>query len=192
MNKSDLAAPLGVSVPTIGEWLSILEITGQILIVPPYFENFGKRLIKSPKIYWVDSGLLCHLLGIESAMALERAPFFGAVFETFVASEIVKHQAARGRSEEIYFFRDEQGLEVDFLVPLGGRKIALLEVKGGATAIPQMTKALLRLSDSIPATFDVKRYVVYRPLSSQKIVTIGPAVRALGLSDLIGEILPLR
>jgi len=63
LNKTDLAAPLGVSVPTISEWLHVLEITSQIMIVPPYFENFGKRLVKTPKVYWGDSGLACYLPG---------------------------------------------------------------------------------------------------------------------------------
>src|ERR1700679_95045 len=66
LNKTDLASPLGVTVPTISEWLRILEITGQIVLVPPYFENFGKRLVKSPKVYWGDAGLACHLLGIQT------------------------------------------------------------------------------------------------------------------------------
>src|SRR5208282_4387352 len=81
LNKTDLAAPLGVSVPTIGEWLQILEATGEVIIVPPYFENLGKRLIKSPKVYWGDSGLACHLLGIASSIELERSPFLGSLFE---------------------------------------------------------------------------------------------------------------
>jgi predicted AAA+ superfamily ATPase len=96
LNKTDLAAPLGVSVPTIAEWLRILESTGEIIVVPPYFENFGKRLIKSPKVYWGDSGLACHLLGIRSAAELERSPFLGPLFEGFVASEILKGQTNQG------------------------------------------------------------------------------------------------
>ena len=91
LNKTDLAAPLGVSVPTISEWLDVLETTGHLLLVPPFFENLGKRLIKSPKLYWVDSGLVCFLLGLESRAALERSPFMGPVFEGFVASEMVKN-----------------------------------------------------------------------------------------------------
>src|ERR1035441_5037916 len=87
LNKTDLAAPLGVSVPTIGEWLRILEMTGQIILVPPYFENFGKRLIKSPKIYWGDSGLACYLLGVTSSAELERSPFLGPLFEGFRSEE---------------------------------------------------------------------------------------------------------
>ena len=100
LNKTDLAAPLGISVPTIGEWLNILEITGQIILVPPYFENFGKRLVKSPKVYWEDSGLACYLLGIASESELERSPFLGRLFEGFVAGRFsrVRSIAAHARS----------------------------------------------------------------------------------------------
>jgi predicted AAA+ superfamily ATPase len=117
LNKTDLAAPLGVSVPTITQWLGVLETTAQVLIVPPFYENLGKRLIKSPKVYLADSGLACHLLGIDSSAELAKSPFLGALFEGFIAAEIVKAQINRGRRPEIYHFRDEQGLEVDFLVP---------------------------------------------------------------------------
>jgi predicted AAA+ superfamily ATPase len=117
LNKTDLAAPLGVSVPTISAWLSILETTGQILLLPPFYESFGKRLVKSPKLYFVDSGLACHLLGISSERELARSPFFGPLFEGFVASEIVKQQLNAGERRALYYFRDHQGLEVDFVVP---------------------------------------------------------------------------
>ena len=90
LNKTDLAAPLGVSVPTISEWLHVLEITSQIKIVPRYFESFGKRLVKTPKVYWGDSGLACYLLGITSEAELQRSPFLGPLFEGFVAAEILK------------------------------------------------------------------------------------------------------
>lgn len=117
LNKSDLAAPLGMSVPGIARWLDILEATGQILVVPPWFENLGKRLIKSPKLYIADSGLACHLLGIETGAELEKSPFLGALFEGFIAAELVKTQLNAGRRRELYYFRDQQGLEVDFVVP---------------------------------------------------------------------------
>ena len=81
LNKSDIAAPLGMSVPGVGRWLDILEATAQILVVPPFFENVGKRLIKSPKVYIPDSGLACHLLGIRPAAELSRSPFAGPLFE---------------------------------------------------------------------------------------------------------------
>jgi predicted AAA+ superfamily ATPase len=96
LNKTDLAAPLGVSVPTIGEWLQVLEITSQVILVPPYFENLGKRLIKSPKLYWGDPGFACYLLGIASEAELQRSPFLGQLFEGVVAGEILKSQVNRG------------------------------------------------------------------------------------------------
>src|SRR6267154_412783 len=108
LNKTDLAAPLGVSVPTVGDWLHVLEITGQIILTPPYFENFGKRLIKSPKVYLGDSGLACHLLGITTQAELDRSPFLGALFEGFIAAEILKSQVKLGRRKELYYFRDQQ------------------------------------------------------------------------------------
>ena len=105
LNKTDLAAPLGVSIPTIGEWLNLLELTGQIILVPPYFENFGKRIVKSPKLYLVDSGLVCHLLGIRSYDELNRSPFLGAIFEGFVAAEILKSQVNKGAKRDLSFSR---------------------------------------------------------------------------------------
>ena len=145
LNKTDLAAPLGVSVPTIREWLSILEVTGQIILVPPYFENFGKRLIKSPKIYWGDSGFACYLLGVTSSAELERSPFLGALFEGFIAAEILKSQANRGRQKELYYFRDQQGLEVDFLVLRPNSNLWLVEAKAEKTVGPAMAAPLLSL-----------------------------------------------
>ena len=145
LNKTDLAAPLGISVPTISEWLHILEITSQIIVVPPYFENLGKRLIKSPKVYWGDPGLACHLLGITSEAELQRSPFWGQLFEGFVAAEILKSQVNRGAGKELYYFRDQQGLEVDFLLPKPNAGLWLIECKAGKTVHPAMADSLLSL-----------------------------------------------
>jgi predicted AAA+ superfamily ATPase len=185
LNRSDLAAPLGVSIPTIGQWLSVLEITGQILLVPPYFENFGKRLIKSPKLYFVDTGLLCHLLGIETKGMLERSPFLGAVFESFVASEIVKGQLARGRARELYGFRDAQGLEVDFVVPVGNGKVVLCEAKATSTVRPDDTKGMARLRSAVG---DAVRecVLVHRPgPQAPRTSAIAPGMAAVGLEDML-------
>lgn len=149
LNKTDLAAPLGVSVPTIGQWLGVLETTAQILIVPPYFENLGKRLVKAPKVYVADSGLVCHLLGIETAAELERSPFRGAIFEGFIAAEIVKRQIGAGGRRELYHFRDQQGLEVDFVVPGKNGALTLLECKASRTIQPAMAVPLQRLAQAI-------------------------------------------
>lgn len=184
LNKTDLAAPLGISVPTVAEWLAILETTGEILLVPPFHENFGKRLIKSPKVYFVDSGLACHLLGIESEAALRRSSFYGSIFEGFVAAEIVKLQSGLGRRRELYYFRDQQGLEVDFLVPLGGPRLALLEAKASATVLPRTGESLLRLARAVSG-YEVRCAVIYRRAAGgQGSAALLPGVGALGVEDL--------
>lgn len=173
LNKSDLAAPLGVSVPAIADWLHILEVTGQVILVPPYFENFGKRLIKSPKVYLGDSGLACHLLGITTQAELERSPFLGALFEGFVAAEILKSQVNQGRRRELYHFRDQQGLEVDFLFPDGRGDTWMVECKASKTALPSMAGSLLSLRRSMGRATPARVAVVHRA------VVPGPMTRAL-------------
>lgn len=187
LNKTDIAAPLGVSVPTVTSWLGVLEITSQILLLPPFFENFGKRLVKSPKLYFFDSGLACNLLGIESEQELAKSPFLGPVFEGFVASEIVKHQTNAGHGRAIYYFRDRAGLEVDFLVDLGGRRLALIEAKATKTPLPRAAEPLQRLASAIKG-YDVKRYVVHRkPNGQRNMSALAPGVKALTV-DRLGEI----
>ena len=188
LNKTDLAAPLGVSVPTIGEWLQVLEVTGQIILVPPYFENFGKRLIKSPKVYWGDSGLACYLLGLSSAAELERSPFLGALFEGFVAAEILKSQSNRGMRKELYYFRDQQGLEVDFLVPRPNASLWLVEAKATKTVRPAMASPLLSLQRSLP-TRSVRLIVVHRKSRSQfATAALAPGVEALDVERFVVEL----
>ena len=173
-----------MSVPTISEWLGILETTGAILLIPPFFENFGKHLIKSPKLYFTDSGLACHLLGLETESMLRRSHFLGPIFEGFVASEVAKLQAGAGRRREVYHFRDQQGLEVDFLVPLGGSRLALIEAKASATVHPRMGEALIRLGRAA-IDHSVQCFVVHRKPGR------GPGSRALreGVSAVtVGEL----
>jgi hypothetical protein len=185
LSKTDLAAPLGVSIPTLTQWLSILEVTGQIILVPPYFENFGKRLIKSPKLYVTDSGLACHLLGIDSERTLSRSPFLGALFEGFVASEILKHQIGTGLQRQLYYFRDQQGLEVDFVVPAGHRRLMLVEVKASRTASPEMAAPLDRLGKAI-SRYRVQRFLVHRPPpETAGLSALSPGVRAGSVGDLL-------
>ena len=188
LNKTDLAAPLGVSVPTVSQWLGILETTGQILIIPPFFENFGKRLIKAPKIHFVDAGLACHLLGIDTEAALHRSPFLGPLYEGFVASEVVKHQLNSGRRREIYYFRDQQGLEVDLVVPAGERRLVLIEAKASRTVTPRMGAPLQRLGRDTGG-YDVTALVVHpgRP-GAQEPAALLPGIRAI-TDDALGTAL---
>ena len=190
LNKSDLAAPLGMSVPGIGRWLDILEITGQVLLVPPWFENLGKRLIKSPKIYIADAGLACHLLGITSAVELEKSPFLGSLFEGFIAAELVKAQVNAGRRRELYYFRDQQGLEVDFIVPGVSGAVRLVEAKASATPTPGMTTPMRKLAEAFRKRRGVPRRVdmslVYRPSRSSGLSqAISPGVKALPWQEFV-------
>jgi uncharacterized protein len=192
LNKTDLAAPLGVTVPTIGDWLHILEITGQVILVPPYFENLGKRLIKSPKVYMGDSGLACYLLGLTSSAELERSPFLGPLFEGFVAAEILKSQADRGMRKELYYFRDQQGLEVDFLVPRPNAKLWLVEAKAAKTVRPAMASPLASLQRTLQKR--AGRLIVVHRKSRLQVPTsaIAKGVEALDLGQFVVELLSAR
>ncbi|KAA6457172.1 ATP-binding protein [Acidobacteria bacterium AB60] len=188
LNRSDLAAPLGVSVPTISEWVHILEITGQIVVVPPYFENFGKRLVKSPKIYWCDTGLACHLLGIQSQAELERSPFLGSLFEGWVATEILKSQINRGLRKELYYFRDQQGLEVDFLVPQRNARFWSVEAKASKTVQPAMASPMIALGRSASHR-DTRRIVVHRKAQTGTGLTaLAPGAQAMTLEQFVSEL----
>jgi uncharacterized protein len=188
LNKTDLAAPLGVSVPTIGDWLHVLEITGQIMLVPPYFENFGKRLVKSPKVYLGDSGLACYLLGIVTQAELDRSPFLGALFEGYVAAEILKSQVNQGRRKELYHFRDQQGLEVDFLFPADGG-LWMAECKASKTVQPAMAAPLASLRRSMDKQGPVRMTVVHRASATARPGRgVAPGVEALDVRAFVGAL----
>ncbi len=117
LNLSSLAGQLGVSVPTVKRWLSVLEAGYIVHLLPPYFENFGKRLIKAPKLYFLDVGLAAFLLGMDQGPPPLKGPMAGPLFETAVVSEIIKARYARGVRPDLYYWRSQNGLEVDLLVP---------------------------------------------------------------------------
>jgi len=185
VNRTEFCSPLGVTIPTITQWLSILEITGQVLLVPSFFENFGKRITKSPKLYLTDTGLACHLLGIRSSAELERSQFLGALFENFVATEIVKRQLGAGRARELYHFRDAGGLEVDFVYPRGAGRLVFLEAKASRTARPEMADALFRLGSGA-GRYEVERLVVHRPTKqTRELEALREGAKAIGVEALI-------
>jgi predicted AAA+ superfamily ATPase len=189
LNKADLAAPLGVSIPTLGEWLHVLEITGQVMLIPPYFENFGKRLIKSPKVYLGDSGLACYLLGIASQAELERSPFLGTLFEGYIAAEILKSQINKGRRKELYYFRDQQGLEVDFLFPDGHGKLWMTECKASRTVLPAMAKPMASLRRSMADRAPVRATVVHRASSGAPPTRVlAPGIEALDVGEFVSAL----
>ena len=132
LNLNSLSADCGISQPTARQWLTVLQASGLVALLPPYHRNFGKRLVKTPKLYFLDSGLLCYLLRIASADDLAHHAQRGAVFETWVVSETLKHRFNRGLPADLYFWRDNHGLEVD-LVFEHGQHLQAVECKSGST-----------------------------------------------------------
>lgn len=132
LNFSSLAGDAGVSQPTAKAWASVLEASFVAFRLPSYHGNVSKRLIKMPKLHFYDTGLVCWLLGIREAGQLDVHPLRGAIFESWVVSEIIKQRLNRGESNGVYFFRDKAGLESDVLVQ-GRKSMKLVEVKAGQT-----------------------------------------------------------
>ncbi|MCX6565064.1 MAG: ATP-binding protein [Candidatus Aminicenantes bacterium] len=132
LNLSGLASDCGISHPTARRWLSVLEASFVITLLRPHHKNFGKRLTKSPKLYFLDTGLLCYLLQIGSARDLGHRAERGAVFESYVVAELTKNFVHRGIMPGISFWRDSAGHEVDIIVDLGSRLIPI-EVKSAQT-----------------------------------------------------------
>jgi predicted AAA+ superfamily ATPase len=160
-------------------------MTGQVIIVPPYFENLGKRLIKSPKVFWGDSGLACYLLGITSEQELRRSPFWGQVFEGFVAGEILKSQANQGARKELYYFRDQQGLEGDFLIPRPNAGLWLIECKAGKTVRTATAAPLLSLRRALGKR-SKRLIIVHR--KSHSAAAIASGVEAIDLERFVADL----
>jgi uncharacterized protein len=172
-------------VPTITEWLYVLEVTSQIIVVPPYFENLGKRLIKTPKVYWGDSGLACYLLGITAEVQLQRSPFLGQLFEGFVAAEILKSQVNHGGRKEL---RDQQDLEVDFLLPRPNAGLWLIECKAGKTVRPAMATPLLALRRTLEKR-SARLIVVHgKSRSGQATRAVASGVEAIDLERFVASL----
>ena len=132
VNLNSLAGDVGVSSSTLGEWLSILEASYIVFRLPPYFENFGKRLIKTPKLYFTEVGLAAYLLDLENPGMVTRDPLMGNLFENMVIVEALKARYNAGKDAGLYFFRDSNGLEID-LLQSANRKLYPMEIKAART-----------------------------------------------------------
>jgi predicted AAA+ superfamily ATPase len=141
LNLSDLARDVGVAVNTIKDWLSILEASFQIIILRPYYVNIGKRLVKSPKIYFTDTGVLCYLIGLRDEEHTATSNLSGAIFENLVVAEIYKTILHRGEELPMYFWRTAAGAEVDLVIDTQDRLIPV-EIKSSATPRPEMAKEI--------------------------------------------------
>lgn len=159
LDYSSLANDVGVDAKTVRSWLSILEASFLIFKLPPYFENFGKRVVKSPKYYFTDVGLLCSLLGIREPEQVGRDPLVGSIFENLVVLEFVKSRWNRGRTADFHFFRDSNENEVDLLM-VEGREILAVEIKACATFHKGLLKGISRIKKLADPNF-LKTFLVY-------------------------------
>lgn len=168
LNMSELSRDVGVSVPTVKKWLSILEASFQIFLLPPHFNNFGKRIIKSPKLYFIDTGIATFLLGLHSPEPLLQGPMKGPLFETMVVAEWIKAFYNRGERPELYYWRSKAGIEVDLIIDRNAR-LYPIEIKATSTIMPGHIENLIKwknLADDkatkglvvadVPDPFDIK------------------------------------
>ena len=176
---TDLARDLGLAVNTVKAWISVLEATYQVIILRPYFRNVGKRLVKTPKVYFADVGTLCYLAGLKDAKHAMAGPMGGAIFETAVVGEMARRLSGRGEQPQLYFWRTSAGVEVDLVVETAGRLIPI-EVKSSATPDRSMARNIESFRKDLGGSAE-KGYVVH---PGDVTLPLGPDAVALPFSDL--------
>jgi len=179
LNKADLARDVGIAPSTANQWLSVLEASGQIVLLEPWFSNRTKSIIKSPKLYLADTGLLCALLNIGSEHALRQSPSAGAVWETFVFAQLRHGERRAGRARSLFFWRDRTR-EVDFVVDAGGR-LELFESKWTELPAPGDAANLAYVRDAVGKSRIAGGAVVCRARNS---FPLAGGFRALSAADL--------
>ncbi|WAC41586.1 ATP-binding protein [Pedobacter sp. SL55] len=158
-NASDVGNEIGVDHKTIQSWLSILEASFVLFRLHPWHVNFNKRVVKTPKLYFYDTGLACYLLGIREAEELNVHFSKGALFENYVITEYIKNRGNKGDNAPAYFWRDNTGNEIDLLADLGGH-IKLMEIKAGKTIKDDFFKSLT-FFEKIQSGYHLSKYIVY-------------------------------
>ncbi len=158
-NASALANETGVSVNTVKSWVSILEASYVIMLLQPYYDKINKRLIKSPKLYFYDTGLACYLLGIENVGQVTRDPLYGALFENMVIIEAVKHRYNKGFDHNMFFYRDNHHFEID-LVHKRANELIPIEIKSAQTYHPDFAKGLRSFNKTFHNRVP-KSYIIY-------------------------------
>lgn len=176
LNKADLARDIGIAPSTANQWLSVLEASGQIVLLEPWFSNRTKSIVKSPKLYLADSGLMCALLNIRTPEALRDSPSVGAVWETFAFQQLRHREQMAGRAGSLFFWRDRTR-EVDFLVDKGGR-VELYEAKWTEQPSASDTTNLAFVRDVIGARHVSRAAIVCRAKHDHPITADFGAVTA--------------
>ncbi|MHB1011427.1 MAG: ATP-binding protein [Desulfobacteria bacterium] len=178
-NITDLARDLGLAVNTVKAWISVLEASDQIFILRPYFRDVGKRLVKTPKIYFADVGTLCYLTGLKDAEHAMSGPMGAAIFETAVVGEIMRRLSGRGERPRLYFWRTATGVEVDLIVESGGRLLPL-EIRMSATPDRSMARDIVSFRKDLYGLAE-KGFVVH---PGDVTLALSPDAVALPFADL--------
>ena len=185
LNLSDFAKDLGVSVPTIKNWLSVLEASRIIYLLPPYYNNLGKRITKSPKIYFTDIGIVCYLTGVRDKTHLLQGPMAGALFENFCIQEALKVFFNQGQSPRLYYLRMGNNLEIDLLIERSARSLIPLEIKLSKTPSLGMGSAISRFRNLFSA-FDIgKGFIVSL---AEQTIPLGRELTAITFDDYLKEL----
>lgn len=150
LHMSALASEVGVAVTTIKRWVSVLEAGGIVYLLPPYYRNFGKRITKAPKVYFLDIGLVCYLTGVSTREILINGPLAGALFESFCVQETVKLLTHAGTPPRLYYLRTHNGLEVDLLIEGPGLCLHPVEIKLSKTPKASMASGIIRFRALFP------------------------------------------
>lgn len=167
LNLEGVGNEVGVSSNTIKEWISILEASFIIFRLQPYYENFGKRIVKSPKIYFYDVGLAAYLLGIENISQMSRDPLRGHLFENYVVLELLKERLNKGLDPQLYFFRDSHGHEVDVVYHSGSRLVPI-EIKSSQTFSKEFLKNITFFQKMVAEKFTTG-VIIYTGLQEQTV-----------------------
>jgi len=170
LNMEEIGGEIGVSANTVKEWISILEASFIVFRLQPYFENFGKRIIKSPKLYFTDVGLAVYLLGIENETQLTRDPLRGHLFENLVVLELMKSRLNRGMDPQLFYYRDVQKNEVDLIFKSGNLLIPI-EIKSAKTYNSEFLETL-RFFQVLAKDRAPKGYLIYGGMEEQSIHSI--------------------
>ena len=171
LNLTSLANDTGVSVNTVKSWLSLLETSYIIFLLKPYHNNFNKRIIKAPKLYFFDTGVVSSLLRIPDEKALRNYPLYGALFENFIISEIAKQFYHSGKQPLMYYYKESNGKEIDCIIETSYDHIIALEIKGGETFSKDYLKNLLKFVDE-KQSIEVQKYLVYPEAKKSQIKDI--------------------
>jgi uncharacterized protein len=160
INYTSISNSIGVSQPTVKKWLSLLETSGILFVLPPHYKNFKKRIVKTPKLYFTDTGLLSFLLSIRNPDELISHPLWGNIFETFIISELYKRVHHTGEKPPFYFWRDKTGNEIDLIVDIGS-KLLPIEIKASKTYSPKLKTNIFSWLNLKNNTSE-KGFVIYR------------------------------